>query len=309
MYYFIINEHSGRGRAGKEWLRLKQPLEKEAVPFKAWITRGVGDATALAEHVCTLTDEEIRLVVVGGDGTINEVLNGICDFERVVLGVLPVGSGNDFARGLGLPHRVDEAMRRLYEATGASRIDLGTVCVDGTEKRRFGISAGVGLDAKVCEQVDASKQKSLLNRIGLGSLAYGIMTLSVVAHMEWARGNVVATTENGEVSFDFEKLLFLSAMNFPWEGGGVPIAPDASGEDGWLSMCMASELSKAKAFMCLPRLAKGHHYGVNGVHHAEARRIEVKVEKPLVVHADGEILGYGTEICFEVLPQALRVLI
>ena len=309
MYYFIVNEHSGRGRAVKEWRYVKQEMQAAKIPFSAWTTRGAGDATVLAQRVCELPEADKKLIVVGGDGTINEVLNGMSDFEHVCLGVIPVGSGNDFARGLGISRQPREAMRQIYEASGDKRIDLGKVSVDGGEKHRFGISAGVGLDAKVCERVDASTQKSALNSVGLGSLAYGLMTLSVVANMEWAEGTVELTKPDGVEAFVFDKLLFLSAMNFPWEGGGVPIAPDASGSDGLLSVCMASGLSKPSAFMRLPKLVKGHHYGVRGINHAEAIKAEVKVGAPLVVHADGEILGYGTDICFEIMPQLLRVLI
>lgn len=309
MYYFIVNEHSGRGRASKEWLYVKQEMQAAKIPFFAWTTRGAGDATVLAQRVCALPEEDKKIIVVGGDGTINEVINGITDFEQVSLGVIPLGSGNDFARGLGISRKPREAMRQIYASSGEQCIDLGKVSVDGAEKRRFGISAGVGLDAKVCERVDASAQKSVLNSVGLGNLAYGVMTLSVVANMEWAEGTVEVTKEDGMEAFVFDKLLFLSAMNFPWEGGGVPIAPDASGSDGLLSVCMASGMSKPSAFMRLPKLARGRHYGVRGINHAEASKVEVKVEAPLVVHADGEILGYGTDICFEIMPHILHVLI
>ncbi len=308
MYYFIVNEASGRGFARKAWQEMKRDMSRADVPFAAWTTRGAGDATALARAASALPGEEIKLIVVGGDGTINEVLNGITDFDRVALGVIPMGSGNDFARGLRLPRHPRQAMARIHHSTGNRRIDLGRVQIDGHAPRLFGISSGVGLDARVCYEVDHSQEKTLLNHLGLGSLAYGIKTLSVVATMDAAAGTVRFYSGKGMRECDFERLLFLSTMNFPWEGGGVPIAPTASGEDGAFTVCMASGYERVQAFTKLPLLALGRHRHLAGVEYLNARRVELDLEAPLMVHADGEVPGAGRHIVFDILPKKLRIL-
>lgn len=308
MYYFIVNESSGRGYARKAWLEIKREMATAGVPFLAWTTRCPGDATALARAASALPGKEIKLIVVGGDGTVNEVLNGIADFKRVSLGIVPMGSGNDFGRGLGLPRHPRQAMEVIHHAKVSRRIDIGQVRVDGHAPRRFGISAGVGLDARVCYEVDHSRHKTWLNHFGLGQFSYSLQTLSVVSSMQGAGGRVRFHTATGVKEHCFEKLLFMAAMNCPWEGGGVPVAPTAQVSDGYFTACMVSDLNRRQTFPKLPLLLFGRHTHLQGVDYLEAQRIEVSLDTPLMVHADGEVLGAGHEIQFEILPKALRLL-
>ena len=309
MITFIVNEASGRGRGGKIWRALRREMLEQELPFRAWCTRSSGEATALAQLACQDAQELQKLVVVGGDGTVNEVLNGISDFAQIALGVVPIGSGNDFVRGLGLPRDPRAALERVFAASGDARIDLGQVCVDGQTPRRFGISAGIGMDAWVCAQVDASRAKAGLNRFGLGSFSYGLMTLSAAWNLETANGNVTFTTPYGRHRQDLSNLIFLACMNFPWEGGGVPIAPEASAVDGCFSVCFAENLERSQVFAKLPLLALGRHPHTEGVTLLKASRVEVQLEMPLYVHADGEVPGRVRRVTFDVLPQKLRVLV
>lgn len=309
MITFIVNEASGRGRGGKIWRALRREMLEQELPFRAWCTRSPGEATALAQLACQDAQELQKLVVVGGDGTVNEVLNGISDFAQIALGVVPIGSGNDFVRGLGLPRDPRAALERVFAASGDARIDLGQVCVDGQAPRRFGISAGIGMDAWVCAQVDASRAKAGLNRLGLGSFSYGLMTLSAAWNLETANGNVTFTTPYGRHRQDLSNLIFLACMNFPWEGGGVPIAPEASAVDGCFSVCFAENLGRSQVFAKLPLLALGRHPHTEGVTLLKASRVEVQLEMPLYVHADGEVPGRVRRVTFDVLPRKLRVLV
>ena len=309
MITFIVNEASGRGRGGKIWRALRREMLEQELPFRAWCTRSSGEATALAQLACQDAQELQKLVVVGGDGTVNEVLNGISDFAQIALGVVPIGSGNDFVRGLGLPRDPRAALERVFAASGDARIDLGQVCVDGQAPRHFGISAGIGMDAWVCAQVDASRAKAGLNRFGLGSFSYGLMTLSAAWNLETANGNVTFTTPYGRHRQDLSNLIFLACMNFPWEGGGVPIAPEASAVDGCFSVCFAENLERSQVFAKLPLLALGRHPHTEGVTLLKASRVEVQLEMPLYVHADGEVPGRVRRVTFDVLPQKLRVLV
>ena len=262
----------------------------------------------MARAASALPEKEVKLIVVGGDGTINEVLNGIGDFERVSLGIVPMGSGNDFVRGVGLPRTPRAAMNAIYHAKTRRLIDLGEVRVDGHAPRRFGISAGVGLDARVCDEVDGSMHKTWLNHFGLGHLSYSLQTLSVVANMKGASGTVRFVTPFGIETCEVEELLFLSAMNCPREGGGVPVAPTARVNDGLFTACMVSGLSRREVYPRLPLLLLGKHTHLHGVTYLNASRIEMALELPLTVHADGEVLGGGREIVFDIKPKALRLM-
>lgn len=309
MITFIVNEASGRGRSGRLWREMRRGLLALGVPFRAWTTHAPGEATALAHLASESLCELSKLVVVGGDGTVNEVLAGIEDFEHVALGVVPIGSGNDFARGLHLPRDPAAALERVFAADGNTRIDLGEVVCDGHAPRHFGISAGIGMDAWVCAAVDASRVKAGLNHVGLGSLTYALMTLSAVWNQETASGTACFETPAGLVTRDLRELVFLACMNFPCEGGGVPIAPDADAKDGYFSVCLAQQLSRAQIFRKLPLLALGRHGRTKGVTMLKASRVELHLDAPQPIHADGEVPGYVRDAVFNIKPQALRVLV
>ena len=102
MIYFIVNITARTGKSRAIWMEMKEILENRGIEYKAFQTRYAGHATDLARKISSLPEDRIYLITVGGDGTLNEVINGITDFSRIVLGILPIGSGNDFARGMGI---------------------------------------------------------------------------------------------------------------------------------------------------------------------------------------------------------------
>ena len=182
MYYFIVNLTSRTGKAAKTWHQLKLELDQREVAYKAYVSEYPGHATRLAKMICNKADKDIRLIVVGGDGTANEVINGMEHFEKVTFGYIPSGSGNDLGRGLGISAKDPlEALQRILEAEQARYMDLGRVSwADDRgirQSRLYAISAGIGFDALVCELALHAKLKTFLNRIGLGKLVYLILTV------------------------------------------------------------------------------------------------------------------------------------
>ena len=167
MYYFIVNEQGGSGKAKKTWAKVQKLLKKESVEFKAIYTKVDFGASQAAGQISSLPGQK-RIVVVGGDGTINEVINGFTCFDSLSLGVIPTGSGNDFARGIGLRKNAAKCLKRILASDGSKRIDLGRVHFDDGRSRLFGISSGLGMDAIVCKKALVSKLKDALNKIGLG---------------------------------------------------------------------------------------------------------------------------------------------
>ena len=165
MYHFIVNVHGGSGKAFLKWNKIRALLNEKHVEFKVRVPQGVGDASRIAREISELPEDDIRIVVVGGDGTINEVLNGITDFSRVKLGLIPTGSGNDFTRGLKLPrHNPKKALDIVLNSKGDKKIDLGRSTVLSTgDSRIFGISSGFGLDAIVGTGINEAKIKKILN--------------------------------------------------------------------------------------------------------------------------------------------------
>ena len=317
MYYFIVNKHGGSGNARKTWHEVRHLMKEKGIEYKAYATSYVGHGAELASKVCALPDDDIRLIVVGGDGTINEVLNGITDFDKIKLGVIPTGSGNDFARELEIPRDTGEALDLVLSSIGEKRIDLGRVWADNGSDRIFGISSGIGLDAIVCKKVQNSVQKKLLNKLHLGSLSYILTTIKTLFVMKKYDVNVRVYKENKpevpdiieNYAVDYCDLIFLAGMNFKCEGGGVPMTPGAKPDDGLLSVCAVNGVPKWKAFFKLTKLMKGTHKGSRGFNLYDAEKLELRAAEPMVLHADGEYLGDVKLITMEVLPKKLRVLI
>ena len=307
MIYFIVNEHSRSGKGADVWKQLEELLKKEEVPYQARRTEYAGHAVQIAEEISSLEDEEMKLVAVGGDGTINEVVNGIVDFEKIQFGAIPTGSGNDFARGLGILETPQEILLRILESKGTKRIDIGSVSWEGCEKPRlFLISSGVGMDALVCKKALTSKLKKILNRLHLGKLTYLVITIQTILSMQTADTRVVIDQNRKTL---YKNQIFSAAMNFRAEGGGIPMAPDADAQDGLLSVCTIHGIPKLLTFFVLPFLVAAKHERFRGVKIENCTACDLYMNKPLVLHTDGEYCGDVTEAHFKCLPGKLRILL
>lgn len=262
------------------------------------------------------------LIVVGGDGTFNEVINGMHDFDYINFGMIPVGSGNDLGRGLGISaknpvQQLDSLLNAIaaMEKTGLKdgrirQMDLGQVVLPNHKTHRFAISGGIGVDAEVCYRALTSPIKHFLNKLHLGSLTYLALTLQAMLTMPLVDGAVKLTHADGTTEIrKLGGILFCAAMNHRCEGGGVPMAPEADAFDGQLSLCAIHDMPRLIAFMLLPFLLFGKHEILKGVDVLNATRIEIITKQPMVVHADGEYCGEANHLGFQCLPHVLRVIL
>lgn len=312
MLYFIVNEKARSGKGARIWHEVQTVLHEEHINYKAWITEYEGHAFSLAEKICNIEeDEDICLVALGGDGTANEVINGMSNFEKVRFGIIPTGSGNDLARGLGIDGSPAEKLNMILDCMKKGKdasavIDLGQVTWKGGRRPRlFAISAGAGLDALVCKKALKSKLKDFLNKIHLGKLTYLFLTVQSLFSMQ-TTGAAVRYDKMGQENY--KGVIYVAAMNMRAEGGGVPMAPSADICDGRLNVCSASGIPKWKAFLFLPFLVAAKHEAIRGFDIRVCGRCDIHLKQPMVLHADGEYCGEVTEIHFECLPQKLRVL-
>lgn len=311
MLYLIVNEKSRSGKGAEIWREVRAMLDAEHIRYQAQNTEYEGHARLLAEEICKKEDGDICLVVLGGDGTANEVLNGMNHFERVRFGTIPTGSGNDLARGLHIAGTPTENLRQILDCMAKPReenlcMDLGQVSWNGCERPRlFAISSGVGLDALVCKKALRSKLKDFLNKVHLGKLTYVFLTVASLFSMETVDAAVQAERSRPR---RMPRVIYAAAMNFAAEGGGVPMAPEADAADGLLSVCCAFGIPKWRTFFYLPFLVAGKHTGIHGFEVNDCRTFRIKSEKPMVLHADGEYCGDVTEAVFTCLPRRLCVL-
>ena len=162
MYYFIVNPNSRSGRGRSIWNEIHQQLMLRGIDFQYCLTRYSGHAAEIASDACALgtESEPVYIIAVGGDGTIHEVLTGITDFDRVVFGYIPTGSGNDFCRSMRLPFDPMESLEYILKAEHISKMDVPYL-LRNNKKSRFGISTGIGYDAGVCQEVLATPLKKI----------------------------------------------------------------------------------------------------------------------------------------------------
>ena len=189
MYHIIVNPTSSSGKGMDAWREIKDILDRKNVAYKVYVLRKPGEATMVAgkltagrnmalnetavmdqsKEVVRENEEDINILVIGGDGTLNEVLNGIQEFDHTTLSCIQTGSGNDFARNMHLEKNAEQAITHLLEQPEEIALDYGEVTTNhpGSDAKRFLISSGVGYDANICEEVSRSRLKTVLNKIHL----------------------------------------------------------------------------------------------------------------------------------------------
>ena len=291
----FLNPIAGRGRAKRRLPRILQLLEASGVHAVVHQSTAVGD---LEDHVReAVRDGATQLIVAGGDGSIHEAVNGIMAAGgEAALGVVPVGTGNDFAKAAGIPLDWEAATsllaRRIADAAAPRHIDLGRM-----NDRWFANGAGIGLDAKVT-------QIARSYRWPIGDLVYLVAILRAMA-------DGIATPEilieADELKWE-GPLTLANVSNGPWVGGMFHIAPMANNDDGILELLIAAPVTRRRILQLLPKLMRGSHMDETEIVHASVRRVKVSASAAVPSHLDGEVQPLRTEFEIEVLPDALRLL-
>lgn len=272
--------------------------------------------------------EDTVLVVIGGDGTVNETVNGVQDFSSLKFAFIPTGSGNDLARGLGFSDRIsDEELQRMIRHIADGKIlrhlDIGNTHINHRtdilsrqhpdevpDDQRFLISSGMGFDAGVCEEALHSATKDFFNRMHLGKITYGAIAYrtlrSVYAHKVQFDG---VTTDGKKVHMDH--LLFGSSFNLPYEGGGYRFAPDASGDDGSLMLVAIGDMPALQILWHFPGAHRGSHgyYDLPHVVHFSFRSMRIRTSEPLWLHTDGEVAMKTDDVTFSLLEDKLKLIV
>ena len=303
---FIVNPVSGSGNGMRTWNAVEGRLKELNCSYKAHILQKKGDAARLAASF--VPGSPCTLVVIGGDGTINEVLGSLLDFSNITFACIPSGSGNDFIRGLGFSRDPLKALEHILNPTQILDMDLGEISFyngDQPVSRRFAVSAGIGYDAAVCEAIQTSCIRDFLNRFHAGKVAYLLIALSQLLTMK--RRTLKIETADGYKKI-FEHSYFAAAMNLPYEGGGFKFCPDADPLDGTLDLLLAHHISRPRVLFLLPLALFGKHTGHRGIELIRSNSIKITASHPLCVHTDGEIPGYTKEIEFRILPQSYRLI-
>lgn len=303
-YTFIINPKSRSGKGLVLWNLLKPELKKRQIACEVFYTEYVGHATKIAEEV-TADGKEHTVVVMGGDGSICEVLTGIKDCSKVILGYIPTGSGNDFTREMKLPTDPREAFELVLNPGRIAFMDVGVVR-NGEKIWRFGVSTGIGYDAAVCHNMEKSKLKIFLNKMHLGHLAYLGVALRRLFKNPFYEMDL--ELDDGE-RIHFHNVYFVAAMNQPYEGGGFRFCPDAKTDDGALDVIVVSNLPRLKVLVLLPTAFWGKHVRFKGVDVFRCKKIVIHANAKAAIHADGQPIAVEQVLEAEVISQQLRVIL
>ena len=258
-------------------------------------SRAVGDLEA--QVLAAVSGRQRKILVAGGDGSVHEAANGIMrSAGRAQLGVIPTGTGNDFAKACAIPldweHAAKLLAARLSAGTLLGRIDMGRM-----NDRYFANGAGIGLDAKVTRIARSYSWP-------IGDLVYLFAIFRCMLHD-------IATPDMTLVADDFEwsgPVTLASISNGAWIGGMFHIAPMADNSDGRLELMIADPVTRRRILTLLPRLMRGKHVDAPEITHVGVRRLRVDARAPLEAHLDGEIQPPTDHFEIEILPAALDLL-
>jgi YegS/Rv2252/BmrU family lipid kinase len=292
----VLNPASGGGRGSRRRASIERLLRQSGIDYRLTVSERPGQAVDLAREAAGGGCR--RFICIGGDGTLNEVLNGALEAGAgdITLALIPVGRGDDWARTFGIPRDFGSAVR-LIAAGHTVQQDVGVAVFDqgGAPVRRHFINvAGVGFDAYVVQRTRALRLGPLTYLAGLlqGFLTFRAPQLKVTA---------------GAFQRD-EKMFLAFAAVGRYCGGGMQVAPQAIVDDGELDVVTVGEVTKRELIVNLRRLFDGTLPQYHKVKTVRAAQLRVEAAPPAQVEADGELLGQ-TPVTFSVLPRAIRVVV
>ena len=296
----IVNPNANLGKARHTAFNLRPLIA--AIGNVTWSeTEKPGDATELARQA--VQDGYDLVIAAGGDGTVHEVVNGLMQFpaeHRPVLGVLPLGSGNDFSHAIGIDAHPEIALKQMF-ASQPFRIDVGRM-VDGAGTVDYWVNAlGVGFDTTVTIRSHRLK-------VVKGFMIYLVAVLqTIILNHDAPRMKVTTDLESWE-----HESLMLVLCNGGREGGAFNVSPRARPDDGVFQYAGIQKVSRLMMLRLLPEVMKGTHERFPQVHSGQFRELTLQADRPLYIHTDGEVFsGFGSDVrqfSVTLLPGELEVL-
>ena len=295
---FLVNPASENGATGRRWPEIASQAAAAGLTGEAFLSERPGQLTELARAAAD--DGAAKLVVVGGDGSVNEVVNGVAGRAGVELAVVPRGTGWDFVRTYAIPRRLDEALRVAREGR-MREIDIGRATFrswQGEERDTyFANIASAGMSGAIAKRANETSKA-----LG-GKISYFWATFAVFSRWQ----NCEVTVEVGEETRR-GRLHDVVVANGRYLGGGMMITPEAEPDDGVFDVLLIGDLSKRDLLLTLPKTYRGRHLPHPKAELLRGAEVRVDAERPLPVELDGEQPG-TTPARFEVVPRALRLLV
>jgi YegS/Rv2252/BmrU family lipid kinase len=300
---FIVNPHAGNGSTGSVWPFIEALAKDRLSPFEAYVTKRSGDAVIFAKNAAA---KKVKLLVcVGGDGTLNEVVNGIMMNNASIrselkLGFIPNGTGCDFIRTVSIPRDIEKAMD-LIASGHTRRIDLGVLFLKNHKGRGqcrfFHNIASFGLGGEVSQRVNRTTK-------ALGPLV-SFMWATLISIFLYGKKKIRISVDN-----DFKNEIAVwnvAAANGQYHGGGMWVAPDASVCDGLLHLTIIGDLTIPEVFLNLSKLYSGRIYDIDKVITLTGKRVTAVSNERVLLEVDGEQPGM-LPVVVKMVPGALNII-
>jgi len=295
---FLVNPASSNGATGKRWPELAHRAATLGLEGETLFSERPGHLIDLAEQAAR--DGAALVVAVGGDGTLNETVNGVLRAgTQTEIAIIPLGTGMDFVRTYGIPTRFEDAVRTALDGT-VRTIDVGRVSYrrwDGAEAERYVANVGsVGMSAAVAQRANGMSK-------ALGGRATFFYAL-VRVFLEWQ--NTIVTVELDDGERREARLHDVIVANGQWHGGAMHLAPDARPDDGLFDVVLIGDITKLDFVTTSPKIYSGKYLAHPKVDLVRSRAVRVDAPERLPIELDGEQLG-TTPVRFEIVPRSLRV--
>lgn len=284
----IVNPKAGHGRGLRQIDQLQRKLKENALDYQLIATARAGHATEIARELASSGEE--RIVVMGGDGTIAEVVNGVVGSD-IELGLIPVGTGNDLARSLGVPFNDLDGALRVLETGRVKRIDVGR-----ERDRHFILMVAVGFPALVAEQTNRMKRLR-------GPAAFFVAVYRALHRMQTVP--VKLALDEKVMELECSSIL---VQNTPYCGGGQLMAPGASLQDGELDIIVVRPIGKLSLMVNFPKVYQGRHIEHPAFSQFRAKRVSIETPVRLKKMFDGDLFG-ETPVEAEACHKVLRVVV
>ena len=293
----VLNPTAGRGRAISIEKPLVEYLRQRNIVFQLEKTKGPIHASDLSRQLCKEFD---IIVAMGGDGTVNEVAAGVLG-STASLAILPIGSGNDFNKLIGIPNRINLAIDTIVSGT-KKLFDLGRVSIKNSiglsQVKNFMNTLGIGIDAEIAKE---ARRIKYLRGLPLYIVAV-IKALSTYSPNEYTISDNSTTRK--------EKAYLLCAGNGIYEGGGFKMLPDANPSDSKLNICLIRKMSVWNAIQLVPKIIHGTHEDNRMVTMWDSKILRVSSKQPFIIHGDGEIFEEkAMNVTIDLMPKAISIII
>jgi diacylglycerol kinase (ATP) len=293
---FLVNPASDNGATGRRWPEIANRAAAAGLTGEALLSERPGQLTELARRAADEAGE--LLVVVGGDGTVNEVVNGLAGREGPELAVIPRGTGRDFVRTYGIPHKLDDALRTARD--GRTReIDVGRARFRSWQGEPaewyFANIASAGMSGAIAKRANETSKA-----LG-GKVSYFWATFAVFSRWRTFELTVAVGAETRRA-----RMHDVVVANGRYFGGGMMICPEAEPDDGVFDVLLIGNLTKRDLLLTLPKTYRGKHLPHPKAELLRGPTVEIEAPEPLPVELDGEQPG-TTPARFEIIPRALRL--